>query len=483
MAVATGSGKKRSKNNYVTPEMVAESKRKAQATRNRNIQNSTPTPGQSGGMGRFSGVSGGVPAGILNVQKKMGLSRSAPAPRRQTISEAMRNEFDLAADQARGRLNAQAGIRPPNWGPDVSEEEPDNEWTLPTFNKSLADYLRDVQGGSSASAAYSDSDITEQLKALDRARGDMKTSTANGDSQLAAMYGALQRATQTDKAETAARYKQAGKDSAALTTANQNALLNANAKTDNSQNLVAQNLGLADDPNIHGPRAAEKTQNEYSDIANAGVQAMGNLAGQGIIADGLVQQDYGTKMGTAAQFAGTGRRAQLQQALQKGLADIGMSEAELRDSSVQRWQQGQADAQSNALNMAKSLYDADYGQFRDSTGLAVDRDDAAWKRAFDERKLNLDNAPQAPKPGDLGDADAVWSSLETGGVPVESRQRISRVIQDGIGTAGVNEKTGIKISNFRSIYNKILEAVDAGTLTSQEANQALHAAQNIYGQN
>lgn len=384
-----------------------------------------------------SGVFPDRPYGTFSTRTGLGLGADT-APQTRSITKSP----SFSGNRA-GLAKSRSAVMP---------KTPEPEPELPSFGKTLADYL----GQASQIAG---SGIAEQLAALAASKQTAQSSAAAGDSKLAAMYQALQNVTGQDNSAAQARYQKAQEDSAALTAGNQAALTGANTAVRQDQDQTLANLGIAG-----ANKNAAVTQDEAARVANSQNQAIGNAAGQNIIAGGLNQGNYGAAMGTAAQFAGASRRSELQSALQKALTDISQSEARLRDSASQQ-----------STQLAGQMYGSDYDQWRDQRDFGAGRDDEAWRRGQAEFEGANQNAMD---PSKLMGSDAILYSLQQSGVPAASQQGIMKLIQAGLANSN-GGKANIKgqvVSPFAAIHQQIQAALDAGQITPADASKALQAA-------
>lgn len=329
-----------------------------------------------------------------------------------------------------------------------------NTTSLPTFNKSLSDYLAEAQG------MYKSS-LDAQLANIAARQKQMQDSAGLGDSRLQQMYAGLHNLNQQGMDADTARYAAAQAASKQATADAQAALNASNASLKSVQDATAQNLGTT------GTAASQGTQNDYMQMNNSGLQTSGNAAMQNLIAKGLAQTDYGRAMLTAGDFTGTSRRADLQSALQKALADLSAQSSSVRASSY-----------NDAVGLAQQLYNADRSAFNQDRQFEANRSDAAAKQAYNQGYLDYLNSKSTGTGGSSSGASAAMATLQQNGVDPNASDYIMNLIAQGAQNAGNNKAKGMGSSNYAEFMNLLQ---NDGQLSPQQKSIAAAVAQQAYG--
>lgn len=235
----------------------------------------------------------------------------------------------------------------------------------PLFGKTLADYLAEANASQFSAGALSD--IAAREAAL-------KNQAGASDDLMARAYAAVVQGMQAQDPAIQARYDEARADTDAAT---QRAVDLANSATTDSLgniNQTAQNLGITEalpgaTGNGNGPGGVNA--NLVAQLAG-----YGQLSGQSLIDSAANQRTYNANIGSATNVQGAESRAALQRDLMAYLA-------QLQDERTQV----NAAAQSQALDLARALYEADYGQARDQREYEAGIDGAAYDTALAQAKL------------------------------------------------------------------------------------------------
>lgn len=248
--------------------------------------------------------------------------------------------------------------------PQIGDNYVANMGELPTFGKTLADYLKIYGDGSSLAAPV--------LKDIDARSAALKERGSEGDAQIASAYAQLQKSLQLAKEDEGERYKEAQAAAGENGAAAQQAIAAAREGSLKGRDTVRANLGMEDIPASDSEGyASEAGAQDISRSATSGLSQQDYL--QNI---GNARQDYMGSNKTAAGFAG----AENQSALQRDLMDrLGMLDSEKAGVL--------SDAQLNAQQLAMQAYNSDYGAFTNERDFAANRDDTAWGRAMDETNL------------------------------------------------------------------------------------------------
>lgn len=250
--------------------------------------------------------------------------------------------------------------------PSIGKNYRDNvgEPSIPTFGKTLADYLKIYGDGKSLAAPI--------LKDIDARSEALKERGSEGDAQIESAYSALQKSLQLAKEDEAERYKEAQFTAGQNSEAAQGAIQAAREGSKEGRDTIRANLGMEDIPmSTSEGHAAEAGANDVSRSASLGLSQQDYLQNVG-----NSRQDYMGSNKTAAGFAG----AEMQSALQRDLMDrLGGLDSEKAGVL--------SDAQLQAQQLAMQAYNSDYGAFTDDRNFSANRDDTAWSRAIDETNM------------------------------------------------------------------------------------------------
>lgn len=248
----------------------------------------------------------------------------------------------------------------------------------PQFGRSLEDYLGNAR-------------IEELISQIgggyDNRINDLRRQGSEGDARIGAIYDALV----NNIRGADATFEDIGNDALAQTRENTtNAAQAASLGFDQGQanlNTTLTNLGIQEAP--VGDQIARAEQD-----ATGVIGERGQIASQYITEDTKSERDYNQGIAGAAGLTGASMRAALQSDLQSALAQLADQRA-----------QALASGRMQMFDMARNMYDADYGQWRDSQQFELGLDDRAWDRSrqaaeFDLRRQQLmaQLAPQAYEP-------------------------------------------------------------------------------------
>lgn len=264
-----------------------------------------------------------------------------------------------------------------SFGPAVEEESLELP-PMPEFGRSLEDYLSNAR-------------IQELIAQIgggyDNRMADVQRQGQRGDAAIAGIYdGLVQNIRGAD-----AQFEDIGNDALAQTKQNTDNAAAAAAQSGNAAsanlNTTLANLGISDAP--VGDQLARASQD-----AGGVIGERGQIASQYLTDDTKNEREFNQSTANAAGFTGASMRAGLQSDLQSALA-------RLADERARAVTQGR----SQMFDMARNMYDADYGQWRDSQAFGLGLDDRAWDRAqqaseFDLRRQQLmaELSPQAYEP-------------------------------------------------------------------------------------
>lgn len=317
------------------------------------------------------------------------------------------------------------------------EEQPmPEEGGIPEFGRDLYSYLTDPRISELISSMQGDVEAPFSAQ-----EADLERRAAEGDARIAAIYNGLnQRVTGAD-----ATYKQIGDDAIAQTQANTNSAADAVARG----NSVGQDTMAQARANLGAPQGISGDQLAASTNASAGVIGQrGQAASQFLTGQTASNRTYNQDVARSGEFRGAETRSALQSDLLSQLAEL----ADARASAV-------SSARQNAFNqmmgLGSSMYEADYGQFRDERDYTTGRDDEAWNRALQQMDMQSQGSAYEPTAdyeksmlrmqqqglggGQISAIMAALGSAEysAGGNPVKFAQDVERELR----AQGADERT------------------------------------------
>lgn len=233
---------------------------------------------------------------------------------------------------------------------------------LPTFGKTIADYLAEAGDGSSL--------ISGELSAMDAREQALKQQALTGDSAIAQIYAGLQNSLGKSGEDAGSRYAAAGTAAQGIQDGTAATIAAAQKNSEGAQAEIRKNLGMGD----VAPSAAQNYQSADQSNAQSALAATGKSQQDYLQSLSMANQDFYGSNKTAAGFRGAESRAGLQQDLATRLAEMQQDRSSLQSNASQQAQQ-----------LAMQRYQADYGQFSDernyTESLADKNYDRTWQQA------------------------------------------------------------------------------------------------------
>ena len=238
---------------------------------------------------------------------------------------------------------------------------------VPTFGKTLADYLAEAGDGSSM--------VSGELGAIDARSQALKGQAVVSDEAIAKIYAGLQNSLSKSGEDAGARYAAAGTAAQGVQDGTAATIAAAQKNSESQQAAIRKNLGMED----IAPSAAQNYQAVDQSNAQSALAATGKSQQDYMQSLGSANQDFFTANNAAAGFRGAESRAGLQTDLTSRLAAL----QDERSSTL-------AEGSSRAQQLAMQRYQADYGQWSDQRNYSDGLSDKAYDRNFAERQYSDD---------------------------------------------------------------------------------------------
>lgn len=239
---------------------------------------------------------------------------------------------------------------------------------LPTFGKTIADYLAEAGDGSSL--------ISGELSAMDAREQALKQQALTGDSAIAQIYAGLQNSLGKSGEDAGARYAAAGTAAQGVQDGTAATIAAAQKNSEGAQAEIRKNLGMGD----VAPSAAQNYQSADQSNAQSALAATGKSQQDYLQSLSMANQDFYGSNKTAAGFRGAESRAGLQQDLATRLAEMQQDRSSLQSNASQQAQQ-----------LAMQRYQADYGQFSDERNYTESLADKNYDRTWQQAQARQDS--------------------------------------------------------------------------------------------